>query len=97
MKKFFKTAVMPIAVFVLAIGAAFATNAMKNTLAVVPGYQKIDSKGLVCEQKDMCDTQGVELCTWFDGSTNHPLYGKTVDPISGQTVCTLQLRRIQKP
>lgn len=89
---------MPILVFGLAIGGAFATNAMKNVQTLVPGYQKIDSQGLECEQKEMCSTEfSEELCTWTDASNiDHPLYDKEFNPILNQTVCTLPLYKINE-
>lgn len=96
MKKFLKLAGLPIGVFALAIGSAFATNAMKSSLAIVPGYQKIDENGLECfDPKVMCDTGGTIACTWTVGTTTHNLYGEQ-GPI-GQTACTLPLYEIQRP
>ncbi|MEC4028745.1 DUF6520 family protein [Myroides odoratimimus] len=98
MKKFLKSAGLPIAVFALAIGSAFATNAMKNTLSVVQGYQQIDGIGLECEPRVICDTNPSDLiCTWKIGSVNHALFGLHMDPVLGQTACTLPLYKIQKP
>ncbi|MBB1137971.1 DUF6520 family protein [Myroides sp. WP-1] len=94
MKKFFKTAAMPMAVFAIAIGSAFATNAMKSDKIIEIAYQKIDAKGVICIAKpESCDITGSQTCTWFDGITNHQLYGMQFDSDSGQTVCTLPLRR----
>lgn len=96
MKRFLKSAGLPIGVFALAIGSAFATNAMKSTLSVEPGYQKIDSQGLECfNSEEMCSTSDGPVCTWKDAANvTHTLYGKQDDPILGRTVCTLPLSRI---
>ncbi|MCA4808019.1 hypothetical protein HX038_16580 [Myroides odoratimimus] len=94
MKRFLKSAGLPIGVFALAIGSAFATNAMKNTFATEPGYQKIDEDGLECfDPKVMCSTIEGPVCTWDDGTTTHTLYGEQIVPILG-TVCTKPLSRI---
>ncbi|WP_353102804.1 DUF6520 family protein [Myroides odoratus] len=94
MKKFFKTAAMPMAVFAIAIGSAFATNAMKNERMSVDAYQRMDTQGLVCQEKnEACEITGVEPCTWFDGSIEHPLYGLQKNALD-QTVCTLKLYKI---
>ncbi|MFM9402724.1 DUF6520 family protein [Myroides odoratimimus] len=91
MKKFLKSAGLPIGVFALAIGSAFATNVMKSAFAPEFGYQKIDAQGQVCsEPRALCDTAGVDTCTWREGSVDHPLFGMYDDPILG-TVCTLKL------
>ncbi|MDM1039118.1 hypothetical protein HX045_15450 [Myroides odoratimimus] len=94
MKKFLKSAGLPIGVFALAIGSAFATNAVKNAQTIVPGYQKMDNDGLVCRERTMCDTQGDIACTWIEGSTEHLLYGKQ-GPIEN-TVCTLPLFKVEE-
>lgn len=99
MKKFLKSAGLPILVFGLAIGGAFATNAMKNVQTLVPGYQKIDSQGLECfDPEVMCSTEfSEELCTWTDASDiDHPLYDKEFNPVLNRTVCTLPLYRIDE-
>ncbi|KUF46478.1 hypothetical protein AS361_04915 [Myroides marinus] len=98
MKRFLKSAGLPIGVFALAIGSAFATNAMKSSQLSVPAYQKIDSNGLVCTPREAtCDIEGAVTCTWAEGSTMHNLYGLQEDPISKETVCTLPLFKIQTP
>lgn len=95
MKKFLKSAGMPILVFGLAIGGALATNAMKNVQATELGYQKLDNDGLECSiPRNMCSSEfNEELCTWTVGTTTHTLYGKQNDPILG-TVCTKTLYKI---
>lgn len=95
MKKFLKSAGLPIGVFALAIGSAFATNAMKSPLAIELGYQKIDDEGLECSiPRAMCTTDfNPQLCTWTVGGTTHTLYGKQTVPVLG-TVCTKPLYQI---
>lgn len=97
MKKFLKSAGLPIAVFALAIGSAFATNAVKNAQTIVPGYQKMDNDGLVCNERESCTTEFNSLvCTWKDASeTTHVLYGLQEDLELNETVCTLPLYRIE--
>ncbi|MDM1530747.1 DUF6520 family protein [Myroides odoratimimus] len=95
MKKFLKSAGLPIGVFALAIGSAFATNVVKNAQTIVPGYQKIDELGLVCDEKTMCSIVGDEPCTWTDASNiEHTLYDKEFNPVLNETVCTFPLSRI---
>lgn len=96
MKRFLKSAGLPIGVFALAIGSAFATNAMKSPLANESGFQKIDGQGVECfDPKVMCSTDiKPELCTWTVGTTTHNLYGKQFDPVLNKTVCTKTLYRI---
>ncbi|MEK6449976.1 MULTISPECIES: DUF6520 family protein [unclassified Myroides] len=74
MRKFLKSAGLPIGVFALAIGSAFATNAMKN---VDPnereGYYLDENAPVVCmnsEQNCSVINSGI-LCTWTD--ENDPL------------------------
>ncbi|MDM1405550.1 hypothetical protein HX039_15800 [Myroides marinus] len=94
MKKFLKSAGLPIGVFALAIGSAFATNAMKSPLAIELGYQKIDDEGLECSiPRAMCSDTGTVFCTWTVGTTTHRLYGKQTVPDVG-TVCTKTLYQI---
>lgn len=96
MKKFLKSAGLPIGVFALAIGSAFATNAMSNSslFATHDAFQKIDSNGLVCIKQDRCQDTGTMLCTWLNPETNQneQLYGKA-DVSDPSTVCTKPLYR----
>lgn len=97
MKKFMKTAGWQIGAFVLAIGAAFATNAMKDT-AMFPfeiGYQKLNLDATNCQVRIMCDTQGDPVCTWLDSTTGiqHQLFG--LEFKDGKTRCTKILRKIE--
>lgn len=96
MKKFLKSASMPILVFGLAIGGAFATNAMKNVQTLVPGYQKIDEDGLECTNRiTLCTTEEGSICTWTDASNiDHPLFGMQENEDLNETVCTLPLYKI---
>ncbi|MDM1352199.1 DUF6520 family protein [Myroides marinus] len=97
MKRFLKSAGLPIGVFALAIGSAFATNAMKNSFTLEQGYQKIDEIGLECEPKVMCSTEfDAQLCTWTVGTTTHNLYGEQFDKELNKTVCTKPLYRIKE-
>jgi len=95
MKKFLKSAGLPIGVFALAIGSAFATNAMKSSLALEQGYQKIDNDGLVCRDRIMCDSGPGPVCTWNDGINTHILYGMEFNKDLNETVCTKTLSRIR--
>ncbi|MDR2223130.1 MAG: DUF6520 family protein [Flavobacteriaceae bacterium] len=94
MKKFLKSAGLPIGVFALAIGSAFATNAMKssNLFATEQGYQKLDSDGLSCVPQIDCSTIQGPACTWKDAQNiTHNLFG--MQEVAGQTVCTKVLYR----
>ncbi|AJH14482.1 DUF6520 family protein [Myroides profundi] len=97
MKRFLKSAGLPIGVFALAIGSAFATNAMKNNALTVPAYQQIDSKGVTCTPRiASCDINGSEACTWEEApSLQHNLYGMEFDEELNQTVCTLRLYKTE--
>lgn len=98
MKKNLKSAGLPIGVFALAIGSAFATNAMKNAQTIVPAYQKMDNDGLVCELREAtCDINGTVTCTWIDGSNTYELYAEKFDEELNTTVCTLPLYQIIEP
>lgn len=94
MKKFLKSAGLPIGVFALAIGSAFATNAVKNSFALEQGYQKIDEDGLECEPRVMCSDTGTVFCTWSIGSTTHRVYGEQFNKDLNKTVCTKPLYQI---
>lgn len=95
MKKFMKTAGWQIGAFVLAIGAAFATNAMKDTtlFATEMGYLPMNTEATVCDDKIECSTIINELCTWRNPITSidHQVFGLEADPISGLTKCTKKL------
>ncbi|TDS52426.1 DUF6520 family protein [Myroides indicus] len=82
MKKFLKNAGLQIGVFALAIGAAFATNAMKNAEMQVTDrigyYRLVEGNTSPCNVTNvMCTTiTNPVLCTWFDVSSGkeHNLY-----------------------
>lgn len=96
MKKILKSAGLPIGVFALAIGSAFATNAFKNVNPISePGYQQLNSEKLTCVERTECSDFGAQVCTWKDPATNlnHNLY--RMEEIGGQTVCTTPLYRIE--
>lgn len=78
MKKFMKTAGWQIGAFVLAIGAAFATNVMKDTtfFATEMGYQKMNLAATDCEPRIECSTNLGLICTWQEGTVSHPLFGR---------------------
>ncbi|MDM1501241.1 hypothetical protein HX071_03370 [Myroides marinus] len=90
MKKFLKSAGLPIGVFALAIGSAFATNAMKNVDPLIEdGYIQIDGVETNCDFKMKCQTFGNEKCTWQESPTKaHTLYS-----LEG-TACVRELARI---
>lgn len=96
MKKFMKTAGWQIGAFVLAIGAAFATNAMKGS-TMFPfenGYLPMNQAATVCLDPEIsCDTQiRAQFCTWTIGMTPHQIYGKVTE--AGVTKCIKELYRI---
>lgn len=96
MKKFLKSAGLPIGVFALAIGSAFATNAIKssNLFATEDGYQKLDSQGVNCVKIMDCSTVFGPTCTWEESpGVVHQLYGK--QQVENQTLCTKILYKIQ--
>lgn len=93
MKKFLKNAGLQIGVFALAIGAAFATNAMKNSnsiLAEEDGYLQTGSIAN-CEFKARCSTIEGPVCTWQEApGVKHQLYGLN----ESETSCTVELYQI---
>lgn len=96
MKKFMKSAGWQIGAFVLAIGAAFATNAIKES-AMFPfevGYLPMNTEATICYDPNViCDVQiRANVCTWTLGSTTHQLYGKVTE--GGVTKCIKTLYRI---
>lgn len=96
MKSFLKSAGLPIGVFALAIGSAFATNAIKDSklFATEDGYQKLDSQGVSCVKIMDCSTVFGPTCTWEEApDVVHQLYGK--QKVGSQTLCTKALYRIQ--
>ncbi|MDM1519401.1 DUF6520 family protein [Myroides odoratimimus] len=76
MKKFLKSAGLPIGVFALAIGSAFATNAMKNVQLNSTdriGHYELDSDNeFSCVQTNItCSTiSDGPICTWYDAVNN---------------------------
>ncbi|MHC5202133.1 DUF6520 family protein [Myroides sp. LJL119] len=93
MFKLIKKARLQIAVFVLAIGGAFATNAMSgNSLSQVDAYQRIDSQGFDCVVLEFtCDTDGNLPCTYVTDVGNESVYGLHEDPITQEIKCSLPL------
>lgn len=88
MFKFIKTAKLQIAVFVLAIGGAFATNAMSGSATtLVNGYQKIDDEGLDCRELPVvCSTiPNDSPCTYALSAT------EVVEVFHKEIVCTIPL------
>jgi len=93
MKKFLKSAGLPIGVFALAIGSAFATNAMKKIKEADPIYPQpyyyhdlVSQQCVMIEDEDLNCTEvnsGLGVCTW---STKN-VFGKEL----GGTACTIQL------
>lgn len=86
MKKSIVKMILPIAVFALAVTAAFAShreNAV-NKAALTPQQGWLNQEG-VCNQSIMCDTEGEVLCR---NITNQQLFGKNE---AGD--CTVELYR----
>lgn len=98
MKKFLKTAGLPIGVFALAISAAFATNAMNNSairLASDYYYQNSDEYSCikVDEQLNCSEINTGIICTWEDASSlPHDIYTMEKD-LNGIDVCAKTLYR----
>lgn len=98
MKKFIRTTGLSIGVFVIAIGAAFATNAMKDNgtlLADKEGYIQQNSKYSCLKKQVMCTTTPTgEFCTWEElPGQNHRLYDLTKDE-NNLTICSVPLYKI---
>lgn len=92
MKVNFAKQVMPVAVFALAIAGAFTTHAMNErskTLALVPGFVKLDPNGDECEEHDECSTVNTgNICTVGYSSAGAQLYDK-----NSAEQCTIPLYR----
>jgi hypothetical protein len=88
MKKFLKNAGLQIGVFALAIGAAFATNAMKNADPNDRmGYHFDEEAVIKCIPKGECTIiQSDELCTWQET----PILGHQLYDLNG-TSCDVKL------
>ncbi|MDM1391142.1 hypothetical protein HX052_14390 [Myroides marinus] len=86
MRKFLKSAGLPIAVFALAIGSAFATNAFKN---LNPndrvGYYFDAQAPIQCMPKVDCTIENTgEICTWSET----PLLQHQVYELNGTSECS---------
>lgn len=98
MKKFLKTAGLPIGVFALAISAAFATNAMNNSttrLASDYYYQELNESNciLIPETLDCSEFYSGPVCTWEDTSNAiHNVFAMEKDNNQVET-CTKALYR----
>ncbi|TDS56521.1 DUF6520 family protein [Myroides indicus] len=86
MKSILKKAILPVAVFGIAIAAAFATNNVKKEQAqpIYTGtfyYQDLDEYDCMDIEVNLDCTlvnSGV-LCTWQEGANLHNVYAKEVD------------------
>ena len=65
------------AIVLIGAGAAFATNAAKNTGgSLVPGYLFDSSTGQCIQKRENCSPIGVSFCTWKDANNvSHNLTG----------------------
>ncbi len=74
MKKF-KQFILPAVIVLIGAGAAFATNAAKDSDSdLVTGYY-IDSSTSQCtEAEKKCSRVGTNACTWSDITGSHDLY-----------------------
>lgn len=100
MKKFLKSAGLPIGVFALAIGSAFATNAMKNAEMQTTdrvGYIQLDNNMYHCEIKNVtCSTINGPLCSWFDAINNKDVQLYELDSTDpAATFCSTKLFKKQ--
>jgi len=84
MKKL-RIVLLPAALILIGAGAAFATNAAKNSgNTIVPGYMKDSSTGLCVQERSDCSTSGTKLCTWKDASgVSHTLSEKINETTCG--------------
>lgn len=92
MKSNLKKVMMPLAVVVLGVAAAFATNAAKtsnSSLAEAKGYL-YDHDSKQCIEQVMCSTIPGPVCR---NAANQQVFG--LNDSSDQTVCTWQLYRAQ--
>lgn len=71
MKKFLKSAGLPIGVFALAIGSAFATNAMKNADPNDRiGYLYDEQQELCLPKADCTLINTGTICTWKESTSS---------------------------
>lgn len=84
----FKQALLPAVIVLMGVGAAFATNAARNSdSSSEPGYY-FDSPSGQCIEKAMCSSTPGNTCTWTDASNvTHNL-----SRLSG-TSCSIQLSK----
>ena len=74
MKKF-KQLLVPAVVILMGAGAAFATNAAKDSDSdLVRGYYIDSSTGQCIETNKDCARVGINACTWSDSQGSHQLY-----------------------
>lgn len=94
MKQLLKSAGLPIGVFALAIGSAFATNAINSskTLNTPEAYIQNNSEYSCIKKDELCSTvNSGTFCMWEEAlGLEHQLY--TIDENS--TSCTIPLYRV---
>ncbi|WP_010249827.1 DUF6520 family protein [Myroides injenensis] len=98
MKKFLKTAGLPIGVFALAISAAFATNAIKNSELADPiAYYRLNPNDQYSCMKtsESCTTIPGQICKWVEvpGILEHDLYEISFESDGITTYCSKPLYR----
>ena len=75
MKKF-KQFLVPAVIILMGAGAAFATNAAKDSDSdLVTGYYTHSSTGSQCiAAEKKCSRSGTNICTWNDITGSHQLF-----------------------
>lgn len=66
--------ILPAVAFLLALGTAFATHSMANTVDV-PGYIQTGNPVQPCQVDKLCSTVGTITCTSSSGQVLYQLQG----------------------
>jgi len=73
MKKL-RIVLLPVALVLIGAGAAFATNAAKNSNSMTePGYYFNNTTRRCVETTTQCSLVGIDVCTWTDSQGTHSL------------------------
>lgn len=83
-----KTFFLPVTIIMMGVGAAFATNAAKNSQTTVDGYYFDNTSGQCVNKHIECSTDFGTACTWKDANNiDHNLR------MLNGTSCPMQLYR----
>lgn len=89
MKKF-KQFLVPAVIILMGAGAAFATNAAKESQASVEGYYYDSTQNKCTEARgSSCSLSGSEICTWEDSNGTIHVVSRQIN----ETTCGLPMFR----